>query len=765
MIKLLNNIKIRSKLFFGFGLVLLITIGISVFAVINLSGLADKIESSNRYLDTFESRTETLSQAIMWGYPVFKEAEALMHYVQSDDPVEQQTLFKDFQNAGAEFLRVNTQVKKSISSSHEEVLIEEIELMQKKLQREAVMLIAIRDGEGEYGEDTKEALKNFKKTSAEFIVKIESLAKLEKSLMNDIKTDARVMSETVQSSINNVSAITIIICFLAVIMGIIVSVFLASTISTQIDESVKFVKKISTGDLTGKAVMKTTDEIGEMISSLNMMTTTLKVFVDEINEVSKGIVDISHETTDTARDLGLGAESQAISIDSLVLNMEEMSLSISESSKNTESVSKKTSEAVSSITEINKSVSGIASFADELSVMVEEVSTSIHELATSIKAVTGHASELTANTAETVESVSQIDLSIREVENIIAATAELSETTAINAQKGGEAVRKTMHGMEDIQLAVEQAAEVIKNLGEKSQAMGFVLKVINEVVDQTGLLSLNASIIAAKAGSHGKGFAVVAEEIKELAQRTVNSTGEIESMLNSVQSETTNVIGLMEKGVEKVRAGVEYSATAGIALEEILKNAESQKEMVKKIDSVSKEQIGASRQANEAMDNISQMLSKMYLAIEDQDKMSSYIAKATEKMTVGARKLKEQTGSQNAEIEVISKAIEGTSDMTQSINITAQEQARGSELALRAIEEIKDIANSNMLNVSKTRDVATTLVDYAGKMDMIAKRFKVEKTKADLTGLDGDGDAIPSDSPDNPAVEKNPGETGLIQES
>lgn len=755
MIKLLNNVKIRTKLFFGFALILSITIGISVFAVVNLSDLADKIESSNEYLNTFDKRTETLSQAIMWGYPVFKESEALMHYVQSDNPGEQMALFKDFQNAGIEFKKVSTEIKRFVSSSNEEILIEEIESMQKKLQQEAVMLIAIRDGEGEFGEDTQEALTEFKRTSAEFIVKIESLAKLEKSLMNDIKQDALSMSQSMHNSINNVSAITIVICFLAVIIGMVVSLFLASTISTQIDESVAFVKKISTGDLTDKVVMKTSDEIGEMISSLNMMTTTLKMFVNEINEVSRGIVDLSHETTDTAKELGLGAESQSISIDSLVLNMEEMSLSIAESSKSTESVSQKTSEAVSSISEITASVSGIATFADELSIMVEEVSTSIHELAASIKTVTSHASELTSNTAETVESVSQIDLSIREVENIITTTAELSETTALNAKKGGDAVRKTIHGMEDIQLAVEQASTVLKNLGEKSQAMGFVLKVINEVVDQTGLLSLNASIIAAKAGSHGKGFAVVAEEIKELAQRTVNSTSEIESMLNSVQSETTNVIALMETGVEKVRAGVDYSATAGIALEEILKNAESQKEMVKKIDSVSKEQIEASRQANDAMDNISQMLSKMYLAIEDQDKMSSYIAKATEKMTVGARKLKEQTGAQNAEIEVISKAIEGTSSMTQDINITSKEQARSSELALRAMEEIKDITHSNVLNVTKTREVASTLVDYAGKMDKIAQRFKVKKTNEELDELSLGEDGLAANGSDVDLAEQS----------
>jgi len=92
--------------------------------------------------------------------------------------------------------------------------------------------------------------------------------------------------------------------------------------------------------------------------------------------------------------------------------------------------------------------------------------------------------------------------------------------------------------MENIRSTVEATAEMINRLGKRSQEIGQILKVIDEVTDQTSLLALNAAILAAQAGEHGKGFAVVAEEIRELAERTAASTKEIANVIAAVQQES-----------------------------------------------------------------------------------------------------------------------------------------------------------------------------------------------------------------------------------
>ena len=128
----------------------------------------------------------------------------------------------------------------------------------------------------------------------------------------------------------------------------------------------------------------------------------------------------------------------------------------------------------------------------------------------------------------------------------------------------------TAGGMTAIRETVTRGADVINRLGARSEEIGKILTVITEVTDQTSLLALNAAILAAQAGEYGKGFAVVADEIKELAERTANSTKEIEDVVEAVRREAADAVRAMEEGVKKTEGGVRLSLAAGRALETIV---------------------------------------------------------------------------------------------------------------------------------------------------------------------------------------------------
>jgi methyl-accepting chemotaxis protein len=98
-------------------------------------------------------------------------------------------------------------------------------------------------------------------------------------------------------------------------------------------------------------------------------------------------------------------------------------------------------------------------------------------------------------------------------------------------------IGKAIDGMKEIKASVENTAGYIRKLGGRSEEIGQILNVIDEITDQTTLLALNAAILAAQAGEHGKGFSVVADEIKNLAERTSVSTQEIGELIQSVQQE------------------------------------------------------------------------------------------------------------------------------------------------------------------------------------------------------------------------------------
>src|SRR5690242_8025745 len=110
--------------------------------------------------------------------------------------------------------------------------------------------------------------------------------------------------------------------------------------------------------------------------------------------------------------------------------------------------------------------------------------------------------------------------------------------------------------MHNIQIAVDEAKSALGELAERSEEIGEIVRVIDEIAGQTNLLALNAAIIAAQAGERGKGFAVVADEIRDLSERTSVSTDEIRTLISNVQRAVEHAAGQMTLGAQRVAEGV-----------------------------------------------------------------------------------------------------------------------------------------------------------------------------------------------------------------
>ena len=180
-----------------------------------------------------------------------------------------------------------------------------------------------------------------------------------------------------------------------------------------------------------------------------------------------------------------------------------------------------------------------------------------------------------------------------------------TQSSGKTAEEGHQVVGDTVEQIQQISRIVNEASEQMHELGERSQAIGMVISVINDIADQTNLLALNAAIEAARAGQHGRGFAVVADEVRKLAERTTTATGEVADLISAIQSQTKTAIDHMGQGTALVDDGVRTATSAGDALNRIVGNTNEVGALVSSIAAATEEQSSATQEIAMSVESIS----------------------------------------------------------------------------------------------------------------------------------------------------------------
>jgi len=236
--------------------------------------------------------------------------------------------------------------------------------------------------------------------------------------------------------------------------------------------------------------------------------------------------------------------------------------------------------------------SRVAESADEMSAQADNVAEGSQTQRTASESMARAIEEMTAGVNAVAEHASQ--------------TARNAQQARELSMEGGKIVISASEEIERIARSVEQSAQVISALGERSEAISGIVKVIREIADQTNLLALNAAIEAARAGEQGRGFAVVADEVRKLAERTSTATTEISTMIEAIQEETRSAIGSIEAGSDQARSGAELARQAAGALDKINQGAT---ETMEKIDAIAASINQQSREADGVVTNVREIIS------------------------------------------------------------------------------------------------------------------------------------------------------------
>jgi methyl-accepting chemotaxis protein len=419
---------------------------------------------------------------------------------------------------------------------------------------------------------------------------------------------------------------------------------------------------------------------------------------EALKEAREGSV-VKEELSEAASNLGSalrmltdGVAQQLNASDETARYIKEMTSSQREIAEHVEVLATSAEESSSSVIQMTATNEQVAGNIVDLATSVRETVASIEEMAYSIKEVAKNVDALSLTAEETSSSMNEMDVSIDQVQSNANETARLSEEVAQDAERGAEAILKTIGEIYRIKESSQEAVAVISNLGSRIDAIGQILNVIDDVAEQTNLLALNAAIIAAQAGEHGKGFAVVADEIKDLAERAGASTKEIADLIKTIQSESKNAILAVERGAQNVDRGVEVSNEAERALKKILESSQKSTNMVRAIARATVEQAKGSKQVTDAIGRIAATVQQIAAATAQQARGSELIMKSGEKMRTISQQVERSSQEQSRGSRQITQAMESINSLAGQLNSAQRTQTRGSERALNAAMQIEEAA-------------------------------------------------------------------------
>jgi methyl-accepting chemotaxis protein len=370
-------------------------------------------------------------------------------------------------------------------------------------------------------------------------------------------------------------------------------------------------------------------------NAFRKMTTNLRRIIGDVKSAANQVATTADEISASAVQIKRGAESQSSSTEETSATMVEMA---------------------SQLDSVNRSTQSLATYAEETATSIDEMGRSIEEVAKNAENLVAHVGQTTATIEEMAGSTQMIAGKVQVVD-------EVSREAAKQASEGGE-----------------RLSRVVMGIGTSTKDISKIIKLIAEFADQTNLLALNAAIEAARAGDAGRGFGVVAEEVKRLAERSMNSTREITTFIETMQRDTEEAVQLSQR-----------------VLSQIVETVNRTTDMVRDVHASIQGQTAGTAQIR---------------------KTSATMLQVTEHVASAAREQADGTRQ-------IMKAVEAMNGMTQQVADATSEQMRGGDQVVKAVDQIAQIAAQYLAATEQLSNATTSLALEAERLKGLSEVFQV----------------------------------------
>jgi len=425
-------------------------------------------------------------------------------------------------------------------------------------------------------------------------------------------------------------AVALFSTLLALGLGVVITLSTAKSISAPLNDLMKVARQIgNAGDLDHEIDTQRKDEIGELARTFAAMVAYLK----EMAAVSEAIAggDLAVEVKPRSKNDTLGN-----AFIRMIEGLRNLVRSVRDASSQVASASNQVAGASDESAKISLQTSSA----------IDEVSSTMHEMSVNVQNMVKNTQVQASSVSETSASIDQMVASIQRVADTAKVLLDISNRSREEVHNGITTMEKATDGLTRINTTIRSSGEIIDLLGQRTDDIGKIIEVIDDLAEQTNLLALNAAIEAARAGEHGLGFAVVADEVRKLAERSAQSTKEISDLIQSIQKEARKAVENMNRSTGIVNEGLGLGQELSVALRKISNVVTEVYKFAQEIGAATNEQSHGSAQIARATTRLNEITHEITSAVEEQASGADAVVKAMERM----RELVQHTTSGSTEL-------------------------------------------------------------------------------------------------------------------